>query len=364
MPMPTRAAIDPGAPPGGWRVPVATACAWSALAALLMSLQFLTQRWLWINWPPDEVLTAWLYQLRNHLVVAAAIALAVSAGSSLPVTSLGGRVLLLAAAIVAGALVGETAMRAIDDAPHDALGRVAARWSLQALVLAGMVYLWRHESEVRARWQAETLAGVRRQQQSAAAQLAALKHQIEPHFLFNTLATVRRLQRTEQPAGAQMLASFVEYLRRTLPLLDRPSVPLAQELALLRAYLDIVTVRMSGRLVVAFDIDDASQAAEVPPLVVATLVENAIRHGLTPAPAGGRLTIRARAEATRFEIVVEDTGVGLGAGASGGSGIGLANARARLRTLHGGAATLRLERNQPSGVRAVVVLPRPAADGR
>lgn len=339
------------------RVPIGPALACACAVAVLLSLQFLTQDWVWANWPVSEVLIAWLYLLRDRVAVALAITTLIWVVGMLPVASLRLRATLLACAIVVGALIGELGLQLFAE-ERRALGPVALRWSIIGLSIAGMFYLWRVSIEARARLQAETLERLQEQQQLASAQLVALKNQIEPHFLFNTLATVRRLHRTEPAAGATMLANFIDYLRRAMPMLDQPQVPLQQEVSLLRAYLSVIAVRMSGRLQVEIDVPKALDDLQIPPLVLATLVENAIKHGLTPSPDGGRLRIVARDLGQHAQIVVEDTGVGFGVSNTGGSGIGLANARARLQTLYGGEASLRLEANQPTGVRAIVTLPK------
>jgi Histidine kinase/Histidine kinase-, DNA gyrase B-, and HSP90-like ATPase len=342
---------------------LAWAAVWAAGVSLLMSVQFLVQPWVWTHWPAADVLWAWSAIFRDRLFVALAITLAVLGASSVPLAKLRWRALLLAAAIAAAAVAAEVALRLFDWRPRVDLAGLAVRWVLIGLSTAAMYLLWRHSVEVQTRWQAEQFGQLLQRQQRDAAELATLKNQIEPHFLFNTLATVRRLQRTDAAAGATMLASFIDYLRRSLPLLDRPLVPLSQELDLLRAYLTVVQMRMSGRMGWTIDVPDVLQALPVPPLVVATLVENAVKHGLTPAADGGRIRIVARAEGARFEIAVEDTGVGFVGQGSGGTGIGLANARARLRTLYGPAAGLRLEAHSPHGVRAVMTLPA-ATGGR
>ncbi len=338
------------------------ALVWALGVASVMSLQFLTQGWVWANWPVSDVMTAWLYILRDRVAVALAITMPVLAVGILPIASLRLRAGLLACAIVAGAVAGHAGLWLLTDR-HGDLAGTAVNWSIIGMSIAGMFYLWRASVEARARLQAETLDDLRGQQQMTRAQLVALKNQIEPHFLFNTLATVRRLQRTEPAAGATMLANFIDYLRRAMPMLDSPQVPLSQEIALLRAYLAVIAVRMSGRLQVEIDVPADLDGQWVPPLVIATLVENAVKHGLTPAPDGGLLRVIARDLGQQVEIVVEDTGVGFGVSSTGGSGIGLANARARLQTLHGRDASLRLEANQPTGVRAIVTLPKsPAGD--
>ena len=154
-----------------------------------------------------------------------------------------------------------------------------------------------------------------------------------------------------------MLGSFVGYLSQTMALLDQREVRLDAELELVRQYLAVIGVRMGGRLRVEIDVPQALHAALLPPLALATLVENAVKHGLTPAPEGGRLTLRARLDGDRVDIGVADTGVGFGRAKTGGSGLGLSNVRARLRALHGDAASLGLATNPPRGVVATLRLP-------
>ncbi len=175
--------------------------------------------------------------------------------------------------------------------------------------------------------------------------------------MFNTLATVRRLHQTDPAAGAGMLAGFIDYLRRILPMLERSEVPLEDEINLIRAYLAVIQSRMARRLCVTFQIPDSLRAVRVPPLALATLVENAIKHGLAPLPSGGTIRVTASSQPGLVELVVADNGVGLKADTGGGTGIGLYNVRARLRTLYGAIATLQVQANQPSGVCAIITLP-------
>ena len=151
--------------------------------------------------------------------------------------------------------------------------------------------------------------------------------------------------------------SFIDYLRRIMPMLDRSEVPLGEEVDLVRAYLAVIQVRMLARLKVALDVPDRLRHVLVPPLALATLVENAVKHGITPSPSGGEIRIGAVEHAGQLQLCVADTGVGLRADGTGGTGIGLSNVRARLTTLHGARAGLRVETNEPSGVRALLYLP-------
>lgn len=196
--------------------------------------------------------------------------------------------------------------------------------------------------------------------QQTEAQLSALTAQIEPHFLFNTLANVKRLYETQPERGRNMLVALIAYLRAALPGMRRQESTLAEELELVRHYLAILQMRMGERL--SFDIETPPEllTAHLPTLVLPTLVENAIKHGLSPLPEGGRIAIRAAHAADGgLTIEVADNGQGFGA-ASGGAGVGLANTRARLAARFGDTATLALEAAQPRGVIARVHLPAEA----
>jgi hypothetical protein len=193
-----------------------------------------------------------------------------------------------------------------------------------------------------------------------ASRLAVLQAQIEPHFLYNTLANVQALTRKD-PAGAeQMLAHLIDYLRSAMPAMRGHRSTLGRELALARAYLSIMKFRMGERLHFAVQAPDHLLNIEFPPTIIGTLIENCIKHGLEPSRAGGRIDIVARSEAGRLHIDVADTGLGFSA--SSGSGVGLANARERLSMLYGDTAELDLSLNQPTGVIASVSVPLPPPD--
>ncbi|MBV8037214.1 sensor histidine kinase [Roseateles sp.] len=196
--------------------------------------------------------------------------------------------------------------------------------------------------------------------QQTEAQLSALNAQIEPHFLFNTLANVKRLYETQPERGRDMLVALIAYLRAALPGMRRHESTLADELELVRHYLAILQMRMGERL--SFDIAAPPELLEarLPTLVLPTLVENAIKHGLSPLPEGGHIEIRAgHAAGGGLTVEVADNGQGFGS-ASGGAGVGLANTRARLAARFGDAAALELEAAQPHGVVARVRLPAEA----
>ena len=203
--------------------------------------------------------------------------------------------------------------------------------------------------------QARDAQGVLRGELDQARQ-ALLRAQIEPHFLFNSLANLRRLLRTEPVAAQQMLGDLLRYLREALPRLREAQATLGSEVELVRAYLAVHQVRMGPRLRVRIDVPVELLDVPLPPMLLLTLAENAIKHGLQPLVEGGEIHIRARAAGDSLELEVADTGRGMGS--SLGHGTGLANLRARLRASFGEAASLSLQLNEPRGVIARVRLPR------
>jgi LytS/YehU family sensor histidine kinase len=265
--------------------------------------------------------------------------------------------------VLTGAIAGESLVRLLYGQSSEiaSLLTSALRWSAVALAAATTYYLWRASVDSADQLRRESLRRQSAEQQLTNTRLTALRKQSEPHFLFNTLATVRRLHQTNPAAGAGMLASFIDYLRRVLPMLDRSEVPLSDEIDLIRAYLTVIQIRMEGRLAVTFHVPAHLRNARVPPLAIATLVENAVKHGISPLPQGGAISVTASARNGMLELLVTDDGAGLKAESGGGTGIGLYNVRARLATLYGGLGSLQVEANCPSGVCARICLPMSTA---
>jgi Histidine kinase len=192
------------------------------------------------------------------------------------------------------------------------------------------------------------------------AKLAKLQAQIEPHFLYNTLANAQLLTRSDPQRADVMLGNLIIYLRNTLPQsgeTDAVSLStLGREIERSRAYLEILKIRMGARL--SFEIDVADSLANIPfaPMIVQTLVENAIKHGLEPKLGGGSILICASRAGSGVKLSVSDNGVGLKGGTSG-TGLGLKNMRERLRLTYGDAASLSLSLNVPSGMVATITIP-------
>jgi signal transduction histidine kinase len=188
------------------------------------------------------------------------------------------------------------------------------------------------------------------------ARLRLIESQIEPHFLFNTLANVRELVEEGSPQASAVLNSLIAYLRASVPRLHDPATTMGHELQLVKAYLELMQMRMPDRLSFAIGADDAAQAVRCPPTTLLTLVENAIRHGIDPGEDGGRIEVSVRLRNGRCIAEVCDTGVGL-ADTSKGLGTGLSTLRERLQLAFGGDAELRIASVVPHGVRAEVEIP-------
>lgn len=188
------------------------------------------------------------------------------------------------------------------------------------------------------------------------ARLRLLQAQVEPHFLFNTLANVRELVDSGSPQASTVLTSLIAYLRAAVPRLHEPATTLRQELELVRAYLEVMHMRIPDRLLFSVHADDAALALRCPPMTLLTLVENAVRHGIDPSEEGGRIDVRVHVRNGRCIAEVVDTGVGL-AQADAGLGTGLSNLRERLQLAFAGDAQLRLLPQPPHGVRAELEFP-------
>jgi sensor histidine kinase YesM len=188
------------------------------------------------------------------------------------------------------------------------------------------------------------------------AQMAALQAQVEPHFLFNTLALIGQLIETDPQEAARVHAHLIDYLRSTLPQMrQRGGATLGKQVELSRAYLAIMQARMKERLQVRFDVPDFLGSAPFPPMMLQTLIENAIKHGLEPKSEGGTVTVRAHVLGADLHVEVCDDGVGIDPHAD--DGVGLANIRERLQLLYGADAALDMMTPPGGGACATIRLP-------
>jgi hypothetical protein len=193
------------------------------------------------------------------------------------------------------------------------------------------------------------------------AKLSLLHAQVEPHFLYNTLASAQLLTRSDPARADEMLGHLIQYLRHSLPRTQDEMSTLGAELERAMAYLEILKIRMGPRLGVQVDVPEALRATPLPPMMLQTLVENAIKHGLEPRTGGGTVWIRARSSDDRVAVTVADDGDGFNASTSG-TGIGLKNVRERLQLRYGERAALAVVANFPAGVAATITVPAADAD--
>ncbi|MEO8136221.1 MAG: histidine kinase [Betaproteobacteria bacterium] len=187
------------------------------------------------------------------------------------------------------------------------------------------------------------------------ARLRMLQAQVEPHFLFNTLAHLKRLYRTDPALGRLMLDRLCAYLRSALPQMRRQNSTLGREIDLACAYLDVQHIRMGRRLAIEVAVAARLRTHPFPPTMLISLIENAIKHGLNPLPEGGIIGIEAHTQGDTLRVTVADTGRGFAK--SHGTGVGLANIRTRLAAIHGPLAKVTLASNLPRGVAATITVP-------
>ena len=236
-------------------------------------------------------------------------------------------------------------------------------YALGAASIVGAMYWLRRGSLIRQDLHRTRLGLLALQADRAEAELMRLRTQIEPHFLFNTVATVVQLVRTDPVTAHRTLARLIEYMSASRAHMRREETTLAEELRLTEGYLEIQRLRMESRLRYAIEVAPELRDNRIPPAALLTLVENAIKHGLAPRKRGGTLRIAAHREGGWLVVSVADDGVGLRT--TSGRGSGLANVRARMQGLYGGDAGLRLASEAEGGTTATLRLPAgapPAAE--
>ena len=315
---------------------------------------------------------AWLLEVAWYglflAITALPIVLGVTAVGNLGPQRGAARVASLAAAVVATTFAGMLLRRAarwllepelmswpdwFGGAPHTLFEYAAMAGAVTVVV----EFLRRQRASVSAMHRAE-VDRLALEREMAEARMQVMQAQIEPHFLFNTLANVRRLYQTDSAAGQVMLDNLMRYFAVALPRMRQADSDLGREAELIEAYLGVHRVRMGARLSYRVDIPPELRSVRVPPMMLLTLVENAIKHGLNPLPEGGFIRVRAAVEDGALLLEVSDSGRGFHEGEGTGGGTGLANIRARLHAAYGKQAELALHANEPRGVTATVVLPR------
>ena len=253
------------------------------------------------------------------------------------------------------------------DMPDHAVLPISSGHATQILlfsVLAGLAATWFFWNRGKlayllAEAEAEKARAAGIEKQAMQAQLQLLQAQIEPHMLFNTLATLQGLIAIDPPRAQLLLDQLIQYLRAALGSSRAASTTLAQEFSLMNAYLGLMSVRMGQRLAYALDLPPELAGTPIAPMLLQPLVENAIRHGLEPKVEGGRIDVAAAQQGKALVLTVRDTGLGPDASSAAGSRVGLCNVRERLQVLHGDAAVLTLAPGTPCGAIAEIRIPLP-----
>jgi sensor histidine kinase YesM len=218
------------------------------------------------------------------------------------------------------------------------------------------------ESDAKVRSAEDAASREAMERQLVQARLQLLQAQVEPHFLFNTLAAVDYLIETDPPRASQMQKSLITYLRGALPQMRQQSSTLGREVSLVRSYLELIRMRIEERLEFRVEIPPGLQSAEFPPMMLQSVVENAIKHGIEPKPEGGSVEVSARIADGELCVEVKDTGVGIVDmetlhGPTSGTGIGLRNLRERLAVLYPGKSRITLWSDDKAGTRVQIAIP-------
>lgn len=330
--------------------------------AILMSTQMLFQPFVWRNWSIGDIALAWLAIAGDRLVVALMIAAVLVGMGCNRRTGADVAIARTVLAVLIGSALGEAALMMLgggDDREDVAsvLGRVL-RWGIVACAAAVILHLWRSRADLAAQAEEARRGDVQARRLAASVQTEMLQRQIEPHFLFNTLGTIRSLRDSDPRHGQHLLSRLLDYMSATLSCADGQKTTLGDEIKLVLAYLDLCASRMQGRLTVRCETAADLAGCSVPPLILATLAENAIKHGIFPK-GGGEIMIGASVREGMLELALSDDGAGLTGEI--GNGLGLTNIADRLRLIYGPSAQLRLVARQPRGTHAVVSFPVSAA---
>jgi signal transduction histidine kinase len=247
-------------------------------------------------------------------------------------------------------------MAMLDPAGRDGLGGLVGAGLLFAPWIAIATILRQRDLLVREQAFAFELERSEFERRVSDARLSLMQAQVEPHFLFNTLANIQALVDSGSPQASKVLSSLIAYLRAAVPRMQSQATTLDDEVQLVRAYLALMQMRMPDRLQYAIHFDPAAARLYCPPMTLLTLTENAVRHGIDPSEAGGRIDADVWLRDNRCVLRVKDTGVGLKT-VSRGLGTGLSTLRERLRLAFGGDAQLTLTEVVPHGVCAEISFP-------
>jgi signal transduction histidine kinase len=264
-----------------------------------------------------------------------------------------GLLVLLPAAVVAAGGLYTAGLRLVGIDAHNEVSVMLVEALLALLLLVLPLWMAQHR--------ARTLHIAQLSQAALASDLKALQAQIEPHFLYNTLANTRYLVRHDPARAVDMLDHLIAYLRSAMPDLRSPMSTLGRECELAGHYLELMAIRYGERLSIRIDCADDVRELALPPLMLMPLVENAVQHGVEPQAGAVTVTVLAQRTASGVTVAVRDNGAGVGNGqAVLGSGVGLRNVRQRLEALYGPAASLRLSMGADGWTAAELTLPAAA----
>ena len=254
----------------------------------------------------------------------------------------------------------------VDAAAEKKVAKNSSRWFMNFVLLLLFALLGtkalmggKKRAEVEAAKANEAAEREALKRQVSEAKMQMMQAQVEPHFLFNTLASVEFLIETDPPRASAMQRSLIQYLRAVLPQMREaaPITNLGREADMVRSYLNLLKMRMEERLNVEFNVPEGLRSAAFPPMMLQSLVENAIKHGLEPKAEGGTLSVRAEVAHNKLCVIVTDDGMGFGVVPSTSTGLGLQSIRERLKLLHGEQAQLIIVPNTPSGVCSTIEVP-------
>jgi signal transduction histidine kinase len=234
-------------------------------------------------------------------------------------------------------------------------------WFILLSGILKITYKGKVQAEAKAAQATEVAESESLKRQVIEARMAAMQAQVEPHFLFNTLASIDHLIETDPPRASTMQKNLIALLRASMPTMREANAQgtrdLGKELAVIRPYLEILKVRMEERLQTDVRVSDGLLSAEFPPMMLQSLVENAIKHGLEPKAEGGLLMVSAEIVHGKLAVTVADTGLGFGVADTAGTGIGLSNIRERLALLYGGKASLTVTETVGGGTTVTITVP-------
>jgi signal transduction histidine kinase len=338
---------------------------WSTAFALALSLlgimitQKVSARSLWANWTVSNCIG---YIIHLEYVIGGRL-LGTRVRSAHPWIRVSYNSIVPISGVILGYWLGLTLLN-VDVGRYFSDSSAWIGVALTSLLVAGVlsfIYIRRdQETLAEARFERERTRVTQIERHALEANLRMLQAQIEPHFLFNTLANVVSLIDPAPDRAKRMLEDFIDYLRSSLRATRSDRLSLRQEIDLIESYLRVIEVRMGNRLRHYFDVPDELLALPFPPMLLQPLVENAIRHGLEPKVDGGEVRISARLDQTELRIVVADTGLGMSGAPI--EGVGLSNVRQRLASIFGEAARLEFSSNQPQGAQVTLIIPLSAVD--